>query len=116
MGGERRAVMAADVRIPEVVREFRRRLEVLYGERLRGVVLYGSYARGEADEGSDMDVLIVLDDLVDEEAELRRMDPIADELSLSHDVVICNLVIGARDFVRRDSPLLMNVRQEGVRV
>ncbi|MFW6163224.1 MAG: nucleotidyltransferase domain-containing protein [Planctomycetota bacterium] len=108
--------MTAEIQIPEVVREFRRRLETLYGDRLRDVILFGSYARGEADEGSDIDVLVVLDDFGDEEAELRRMDPIADELSLEHDVVISNLVVRAAAYARRHSALLLTVRREGVGV
>jgi predicted nucleotidyltransferase len=41
----------------------RARLRVTFGERLRDVRLFGSYARGEADEDSDVDVLIVIDEL-----------------------------------------------------
>jgi predicted nucleotidyltransferase len=114
--GERRAEMTVKIEVPEVVREFRRRLEALYGERLRDVILYGSYARGDADEGSDIDVLVVLDAFADEEAELRRMDPIANELSLEHDVVISNLVVRESDYAHRDSLLLLNVRREGIEV
>lgn len=35
--------------------------KVLYGRRLRRVVLFGSWARGEAHEHSDVDVIVVLD-------------------------------------------------------
>jgi predicted nucleotidyltransferase len=34
-----------------------------FGDRVRAVKLFGSYARGEANEDSDLDVLIVVDDL-----------------------------------------------------
>lgn len=33
-------------------------LRELYGDWYRGLILYGSYARGEADEGSDVDLLL----------------------------------------------------------
>ena len=38
-------------------------LRRIFGGRLREVRLFGSYARGEADEDSDVDVLILVDDL-----------------------------------------------------
>ena len=40
---------------------FAARLRCVFGERLREVRLFGSYARGEADEDSDVDVLVVVD-------------------------------------------------------
>jgi predicted nucleotidyltransferase len=36
---------------------FRNTLEGRFGGRLRELILYGSYARGEANEDSDVDVL-----------------------------------------------------------
>ena len=36
------------------------RLQAVYGDRLRGVVLYGSEARGEATPDSDVDILVLL--------------------------------------------------------
>ena len=44
---------------------FRKRLEAVFGERLRDVRLFGSYARGDADEDSDVDLLVVVDELTD---------------------------------------------------
>lgn len=46
---------------------FGERLSARFGPRLREVVLFGSQARNEAHEESDVDVLIVVDDLTDEE-------------------------------------------------
>jgi predicted nucleotidyltransferase len=47
--------------IQRLRKELKDPLECLYGQRLKGVFLFGSYARGEADAESDIDVLIVLD-------------------------------------------------------
>jgi predicted nucleotidyltransferase len=44
--------------------ELRCRFEALYGERLVQMILFGSQARGDAEPGSDIDVLIVLKDPV----------------------------------------------------
>lgn len=40
-------------------------LQEAFGERLRGVILYGSEARGEADPDSDIDFLVLLTGPVD---------------------------------------------------
>jgi predicted nucleotidyltransferase len=46
---------------------FRESLVEKFGARLRELVLFGSYARGEANEDSDVDVLVVIDGLTDRE-------------------------------------------------
>ena len=46
-----------------VLTRFRTALDAHFAERLREVVLFGSYARGGAHEDSDVDVLVVIDDL-----------------------------------------------------
>jgi predicted nucleotidyltransferase len=43
-----------------VLREYRARLEQIYGPRLVRLVLFGSRARGDAEPDSDIDVMIVL--------------------------------------------------------
>jgi len=47
--------------IPQAIRgilqEVKAKLEAIYGERLRGIVLFGSWARGDATDGSDIDLL-----------------------------------------------------------
>jgi predicted nucleotidyltransferase len=51
-----------------VLRELEDALRVGFGTRLREVRLFGSYARGEADEDSDVDVLVLVDGLVGTES------------------------------------------------
>lgn len=100
--------------IPQAVCEVRDRLSAMYGKNLRHVILYGSHARGDAAQGSDIDVLVVLEDIQDVETELLRMDPIASELSLEYDVVLCLMAMRSRDYLGRNTPLLLNVRREGI--
>jgi predicted nucleotidyltransferase len=50
------------------------RLQVRFGEALVSVVVYGSYARAEADAGSDIDLLVVVPDLPHEWRDLFAME------------------------------------------
>jgi predicted nucleotidyltransferase len=49
--------------IAEALARFTAALRARFGPRLREVVLFGSVARGEAHEESDVDVLVVVDEL-----------------------------------------------------
>jgi len=49
---------------------FREALNAHFGARLRELTLFGSQARGEAHEESDVDVLVVVDDLTERERKL----------------------------------------------
>jgi predicted nucleotidyltransferase len=96
--------------------QFRRGLEKIYGARLAEVVLFGSQARNEACSDSDIDVLVVLNGPVDPNLEIPRVSPLASGLSLRHDVVISCVYVSEHDFRADESPLLLNVRREGVTV
>ena len=47
--------------LQEAVRKLEDGLKSLYGERFRGLLLYGSYAKGDARDGSDVNLLLLLD-------------------------------------------------------
>ncbi len=103
-------------RLKNLLAELRRRFEALYGPRLVGLVLYGSHARGDAEPGSDIDVLVVLEGPVRAGEEIRRAGGITAEISLENNVVISCAFVSEESFEREQSPLLINVRREGVRV
>ena len=84
-----------------------------YAERLDRVVLYGSRARGEAVNGSDVDTLVILDRCEDFWAEFDRIKEIATDVSIEHDVVISALPVAREQFEQGQRPLLVNARREG---
>ena len=103
-------------KVKAVLADVRRRFEALYGERLVRMVLYGSCARGDAESGSDIDVLVVLRKPVSPCEEIARtIDDVA-EISLDQDVVVSCVFVSEAQFERERSPLLLNVRREGVAV
>jgi len=96
------------------LKELRKGLERLYGPRLRELLVYGSFARGEAEEGSDLDVAMVLDDFQDHWDEIQRSGPLVSRLSHKHGITISLYRIRERDWQSGDSPILSNIRTEGL--
>ena len=103
-------------KLKTILAELRRRFEALYGERLVQTILFGSQARGDAEPGSDIDVLVVLKDPVQPGEEIDRSIDIVADLSLQHNEVISCVFIGEDRFRHRHGPLLRNVRKEGIAI
>ncbi len=102
--------------IDMILAELRLRLEAIYGQRLVKLLLFGSQARGDAEPGSDVDVLVVLKGAVDPGKEITRTGDIVAQLSLQFNETICCLFIDEDRFTTRNGPLLRNVRKEGIPV
>jgi len=98
-----------------ILNEFKQEVANLYGSRLKQVVLYGSYARGEADdENSDIDLAIVLGGKVAPGQEIDKMIDIVTEINLKYNVLISIYPVSEEDYKSINSPLLLNLRKEGV--
>jgi len=102
------------VKAKEAIDEFKRELRKLYGGRLKSLILYGSYARGEATVDSDIDLLVVLEGEVYPGEEIDRMIDIITEINLKYNVLISVYPVSEENYEKLNSPLLMNVRKEGV--
>src|SRR5437879_6004780 len=98
----------------QLLKEYRAGLEQIYGPRLVRLVLFGSQARGDAESGSDIDILVVLRGQVNSHEEITKTSSFAVALDLKYDVVVSAIYMSEDDFVHQRSPLLLNVRKEGV--
>ncbi|MGQ9498719.1 MAG: nucleotidyltransferase domain-containing protein [Desulfotomaculales bacterium] len=105
---------AAQDRLTSILRDLKRGVEKIYGQRLKRIVLYGSHARGDAREDSDVDILLILGDPVNPAEERARLSELILELCLEHDVVLSVLPIGESSYAAGKQPFLRNVRREGV--
>jgi len=101
--------------IEPILKEFKQKIAELYGQRLKKVVLYGSYARGQAnDEHSDIDLAVVLAGTVEPCREIDRMIDIITDINLDHDVLLSVYPVSENDYHSVNSPLLLNLRREGI--
>jgi type I restriction enzyme S subunit len=98
----------------KLLAEFKGKLKRIYGDRLKGVFLYGSQARDEATSQSDVAIIVVLDDWNRYLLELKRTGAIASELSLASGMSISRVFVRERDWLAKATPFLANARAEAV--
>jgi predicted nucleotidyltransferase len=97
----------------EIAEAVARDLRALYGVRLRRLLLFGSWARGDAHPESDVDLLVVLDRVDSPWEELRRMDEVLWRHSYENDAVVSAVPVAERDLDDPVHPLLIRARAEG---
>jgi predicted nucleotidyltransferase len=101
-------------KINNIIKEFKSQLKKLYGKKLKDIILYGSWARNEAHENSDIDLIVVLRKDIKPGKEIDRMIDIITEINLKHNVLLSIYPISEKNYLTLKSPLLLNVRREGI--
>jgi len=101
-------------KLKSILAQLQQQLKTCYGDRLVKLILFGSQARGDAQPDSDIDILVVLEGTVNPGEEIENTGQIVADLSLENDVVISRLFISQDQFMNRATPLLRNIRKEGI--
>ena len=91
-------------------------LKPAFGGRYRGMVLYGSEARGHALADSDIDVLVLLDGPVHVEKDIPATTRAIYPLMLEIDRVVDAMPADVRRYDDGAAPLYCNAKREGIRV
>ena len=104
------------LKLQKILIELRELMQSHYGARLRKLVLYGSQARGDATLESDIDVAVVLQGEVEPCAEIDSTGEFVAPLCLKYDAVISRLFVSEDEYLHQQSPILINVRREGLAV
>ena len=99
----------------QLLKEIKTRLAAVYGDRLQGVVLYGSEARGDAERDSDIDVLVLLDGTVQLGRDTRTIIDALYPLVLSTGRPIHAQPVEVDVYEAGEYALYRSVKQEGVR-
>lgn len=79
------------------------------------VILYGSYARGDYNEQSDMDLVILIDQEEITWADQKRIKYPLYDIEFETGVIISPMVLSKKEWEnkRHQTPFRENVRQEG---
>ncbi|MEW6203607.1 MAG: nucleotidyltransferase domain-containing protein [bacterium] len=100
----------------ELLQRIKERLQSLYGARFRGLVLYGSVARGNTNEDSDIDLLCLLEGPVSLWREIGTTVEAMHGLDLDGERyrVIEIIPVDVTDYEAGEFGFLQEVRREGV--
>jgi len=105
--------------INDITKELSRNTQDILGDRLRKIILFGSYARGDYEEYSDLDIMVLADFDENELKTLeRKLGRISSQASLDYDITVSLLLNNESLFMSRlhISPFYRNVLSEGVEV
>ena len=103
----------------ELLDKYIAEIKKIYGTHLQEVILYGSYARGDFKEDSDIDIMILLD-LTDMEIKSYRHDlsDMTYDFNMDYDLDIKPMAKNEDHFKKwlNVYPFYANVEREGVKL
>lgn len=97
-----------------VFQQIKETLQEVYGDRLRGVILYGSEARGETREDSDLDLLVLLNGPIQLGDDLRTIIHALYPIQLQIFRPIHAFPADAASFEKGEFALYRNAKREGI--
>ncbi|MCX5750568.1 MAG: nucleotidyltransferase domain-containing protein [Candidatus Saganbacteria bacterium] len=100
--------------IKVLLKDLKKGLHKKYRQRLKELLVFGSYARGEEQPGSDLDVALVVDDFASIGREIAKTGDLVSKLSLENNVVISLHPIRLKDWTQRKTPLILNLKKEAI--
>ncbi len=109
-------MIMAPEQVKQLLQEYRSALASDLGDRLRGVYLYGSHARGDARADSDVDVLCVVRGPVHYGELIALTSSSTAALSLKHDTTLSRAFVDETAWRTASTPFLVNARREGVAI
>ena len=102
-----------------LLEETKNELTTLFGNKLLNVVLYGSYARGDFNSESDIDVMALVEmEKIELQKYRRTVSALANEIDLKYNVLLSIKLQDNESFIKYQNalPFYQNVIKEGVAV
>jgi predicted nucleotidyltransferase len=97
----------------KAINELIEKLKETYGDNLFKVILYGSKARGDQTEDSDIDIMIILQDFKNKVEEIKKVIAIVSSINFIYEVFISPVILRKNDYETGNLLLVRNVIKEG---
>ncbi len=101
-------------KVKQLVNQIKKHLIKEYGEKIKEIIIYGSYVRGEATKDSDIDVLVVIDDSLNPFEVRESLSDIIFDILLEKQELISVIPVPETIFKNYKSPFILNVKEEGM--
>lgn len=103
--------------IQELLKQYVAAVQKIYGGHLKQVILFGSYARGDFNKDSDVDIMVLVD-LQDAQIEVYSdsLSELGFEYNVNHDIWFMPVVKNIEHFRYWcvEYPFYANVAKEGI--
>ena len=106
-----------DMDLRKMLLELEEKLQRVYENKLKAVILYGSVARGTATEESDIDIMVLIDGTAQELRTFEdQLSDVSTDISIKYFKVFSIMDISYQEYMRwmNTLPFYRNVSQEGV--
>ena len=111
--------MCTESQLKNIVEIMVKSYRKVYGSSIVDIVLYGSYARGDFSQGSDVDIVAVVQgERIELQKKLRTIWDISAEVGLENDIVVSPAVIPYDEYVKYKEtlPYYRNIAEEGRKI
>ena len=100
--------------IRDIVDEIKKVLIRKYKNGIKQVLVYGSFARGEATEASDIDMVVIIDDSLNAENVEKELSDFLFDILLERKELISVFAIPESIYENYNSPFILNTKAEGI--
>ena len=111
--------MCTKIQIDNISQQISQSYRSVYGDNIVAIYLYGSYARGNYDEESDVDIAaIIRGNRIDLHRKLKQIWDVSADIGLKNDVIVSPTVIPFDEYeeYKHTLPYYMNIQKEGKRI
>jgi predicted nucleotidyltransferase len=103
--------------IQPILSSFKKTVQEMYGDRLEKILLYGSYARGDYNTESDIDLMVVLkDENISVAEELYNYSHLGSKILLDFGKLISVLPVSMFRFYNERLSVYSEAQKEGVEI